>query len=98
MLEKLLTVAATLPKDASAAALVGRVDRPGLGPSVVRVNPDATVTDITAAFPTVSSLCNHADPAAELRSAQGEEIGGLAGRAGGGQEQHPRGAQGRIHG
>ncbi len=78
MIEQLLTVAATLPKDASKAALVGRVDRPGLGPSVVRVNADATVTDITAAFPTVSALCNEANPAAALRAAQGEEIGGLA--------------------
>jgi len=77
MLEKLLTVSATLPKDASVAALVGRVDRPGLGPSVVRVNPDATLTDITAAFPTVSRVCNQPDPAAALRSAKGEDIGGL---------------------
>jgi fumarylacetoacetate (FAA) hydrolase family protein len=78
MLEKLLTVSITLPKDAAGAALVGRVDRPGLGPSVVRVNPDATLTDITAAFPTVSGLCNEPDPAASLRAAEGEEIGGLA--------------------
>ena len=63
MMEKLLTVAATLPKDASRAALVGRVNRPGLGPSVVRVNPDTTLTDITAAFPTVSRLCNEPNPA-----------------------------------
>ena len=78
MLEKLLTVRKTLPNDAAAAALVGRVDRPGLGPSVVRVNPDATVTDITAAFPTVSQLCNQPDPAAALRAAEGEDIGPLA--------------------
>lgn len=78
MLEKLLTVPATLPKDASRAALVGRVNRPGLGPSVVRVNPDASLTDITAAFPSVSKLCNESDPAAALRSAPGEAIGPLA--------------------
>ena len=78
MLEKLLTVSITLPKDAAGAALVGRVDRPGLGPSVVRVNPDATLTDITAAFPTVSGLCNEPDPAASLRADEGEEIGVLA--------------------
>ena len=77
MMEKLLTVAATLPKDASRAALVGRVNRPGLGPSVVRVNADATLTDITAAFPTVSRLCNEPNPAVSLRSAQGEAIGNL---------------------
>jgi len=78
MLEKLLTVAATLPKDAPRAALVGRVNRPGLGPSVVRVNPDATLTDITVAFPTVSRLCNEPNPATSLRAAQGEAIGTLA--------------------
>ena len=79
MLEKFLTVAATLPKDAAAAALVGRVDRPRLGPSVVRVNPDATLTDITSAFPTVSQLCNQPDPAAALRAAEGmKSIGNLA--------------------
>lgn len=78
MIEKLLTVTATLPKDAPDAALVGRVDRPGLGPSVVRVNPNATLTDITAEFPTVSRLCNQADPAASLRNAHGENIGSLA--------------------
>lgn len=78
MLAKFLTVASTLPKDAAAAALVGRVGRPGLGPSVIRVNPDATVTDITANFPTVSKLCNQPDPAAALRAATGEEIGDLA--------------------
>src|ERR1700727_2552149 len=67
-----------LPKDAPRAALVGRVDRPGLGPSVVRVNADATLTDITAAYPTVSRLCNQPDPAASLRADQGESIGELA--------------------
>jgi fumarylacetoacetate (FAA) hydrolase family protein len=67
-----------LPKDAPRAALVGRVNRPGLGPSVVRVNPDATLTDITAAFPTVSRLCNEPNPAASLRAAQGEAVGTLA--------------------
>lgn len=78
MLKRLLTVAMTLPKDAPAAALVGRVDRPGPGPSVVRVNPDATLTDITPSFPTVSKLCNQRDPAASLREAEGENIGPLA--------------------
>jgi fumarylacetoacetate (FAA) hydrolase family protein len=67
-----------LPQDAPRAALVGRVNRPGLGPSVVRVNPDATLTDITAAFPTVSVLCNEPNPAASLRKAEGENIGPLA--------------------
>ena len=78
MLEKLLTVSSTLPKDAAAAALVGRVDRPGLGPSVVRVNSDATLTDITATFPTVSTLCEQSDPGAALRAAEGENLGALS--------------------
>jgi fumarylacetoacetate (FAA) hydrolase family protein len=78
MLEKFLTVSKTLPKDATAAALVGRVDRPGLGSSVVRVNPDATMTDITVAFPTVSLLCNQSEPDVALRLAVGENIGNLA--------------------
>jgi fumarylacetoacetate (FAA) hydrolase family protein len=77
MIEKFLTVEATLPKDSPDAALVGRVDRPGLGPSVVRVNPNATLTDITSEFPTVSRLCNQSDPAASLRNARGENIGDL---------------------
>src|SRR4051812_15511914 len=78
MIEKFLTVESTLPKDAAVAALVGRVDRPGLGPSVVRVNSNQTLTDITAAFPTVSRLCAEADPAGALRAAKGEDIGPLA--------------------
>src|ERR1019366_5335046 len=78
MIKKLLTVEATLPKDGARAALAGRIDRPGLGASVVRVNSDATLTDITATYPTVSTLCNQPDPAASLRAAAGENIGGLA--------------------
>ena len=35
-------------------------------------------TDITAAFPTVSLLCEQTDPAASLRAAKGEDIGDLA--------------------
>ncbi len=77
MIEKLLNASATLPKDAARAALVGRVNRPGLGPSVVRVNADASLTDITETFCTVSKLCNEANPAAALRAAQGENLGPL---------------------
>jgi fumarylacetoacetate (FAA) hydrolase family protein len=67
-----------LPKDWKAAALVGRILRPGLGASVVRVNGDGTATDITVAFPTVSKLCGEPDPAASLRSVAGENLGELA--------------------
>lgn len=77
MIDRQLTLAKTLPKDAPAAALVGRIDRPGLGPSVVRVNPDATLTDLTHTYATVSRLCNEPNPATALRAATGEEIGPL---------------------
>lgn len=66
-----------LPKDCGVAALVGRMLRPGIGPSVIRVNGDATVTDITAAFPTVSKLCDAPEPAASLRASAGEDLGAL---------------------
>lgn len=68
--------ATTLPADGTGGALVGRVWRPGLGPSVVAVREDG-LHDITAAFPTVRDLCETPDPAARLRAARGERIAGL---------------------
>ena len=67
-----------LPKDFTAAALVGRMLRPGMGPSVIRINQDTTATDITTAFPTVSKLCDEPDPARSLRAAEGENLGEIA--------------------
>ncbi|MGU3423222.1 fumarylacetoacetate hydrolase, partial [Methylobacterium sp. D54C] len=63
-------------------ALVGRVWRAGVaGPSVVAIRADADgaarIVDVTAAFPPVSDLCEARDPAAALRGAQGEDLGGL---------------------
>ncbi len=67
-----------LPDDATAAALVGRVWRPRVeGPSVVVV-ADGMVRDISAAAATVRDLCEHADPAAFARSAEGEPVATLA--------------------
>jgi fumarylacetoacetate (FAA) hydrolase family protein len=72
-----LSATETLPADESAGALAGRVWRPEFaGPSVVAIRPDG-VFDITAAFPTMRDLCEAADPAASLRAAAGDYVGGL---------------------
>ena len=68
--------ATTLPDDGTEGALVGRVHRPGLGPSVVAVRQDG-VYDVTAAFATVRDLCELDDPAGRLRAAPGERVAGL---------------------
>ena len=66
----------TLPEDAAGATLAGRVWRPRLGPSVVRVDGD-TLVDVTRTFPTVRDLCERPDPAADLAAATGEAVGSL---------------------
>ncbi len=64
-----------LPDDAASAVLAGRIWRPDVGgPSVVAVR-DGALVDVSRAFPTVRDLCEAPDPAAALRSAQGEPIG-----------------------
>jgi fumarylacetoacetate (FAA) hydrolase family protein len=77
-----LTAREILPADGCRGALVGRVWRPDVaGPSVVAIRADADgaarIVDVTAAFPTVSDLCEARDPAAALRGAQGEDLGSL---------------------
>jgi fumarylacetoacetate (FAA) hydrolase family protein len=73
-----LNAGQTLPDDAATAALAGRVWRPDVkGPSVVTLRGD-DVVDITAAFPTMTELCEERDPAAAMRAAEGETIGSLA--------------------
>ncbi|MCO5090288.1 fumarylacetoacetate hydrolase family protein [Bosea sp. (in: a-proteobacteria)] len=73
-----LSVTATLPVDADAAALAGRVWRPDLGGPAVVTPRGGELVDVTARFPTARDLCEAADPAAALRQAPGEAIGTLA--------------------
>jgi fumarylacetoacetate (FAA) hydrolase family protein len=72
-----LNPSSTLPQDGTAGTLVGRVERPGLGPSVVAIRHDG-VFDVTAAFPTTADLFDRPDPAAALATIAGERIGDLA--------------------
>jgi fumarylacetoacetate (FAA) hydrolase family protein len=67
-------VAEILPEDGCAGTLVGRVAT-SAGPSVVAVRADG-VFDITATAPTVSDLCNAADPLA-LARVKGARLGSL---------------------
>jgi fumarylacetoacetate (FAA) hydrolase family protein len=67
----------TLPSDATAGTLVGRVWRPDIGPSVVTVGADG-VFDISRSFPTMRDLCEARDPAAAVASAKADRIGDLA--------------------
>jgi fumarylacetoacetate (FAA) hydrolase family protein len=73
----LMSPAATLPKDATNAALAGRVWRPDVdGPSVVAVR-GGELWDITAAAATMRDLAEMAEPARVVREARGERIGAL---------------------
>lgn len=73
----MLDLSRTLPDDGTRGALVGRVWRPDLGPSVVALR-QGDVYDVTAAFPTVTDLTETANPAAALRAAGGERLADLA--------------------
>jgi len=68
-----LTPASTLPADAEAALLVGRVQVPGMGPVLVRVSADG-VYDISRIAATCSQLLELPDPAGALRSSPGERL------------------------
>jgi fumarylacetoacetate (FAA) hydrolase family protein len=73
-----INVASTLPDDGTAGTLAGRVWRPDRdGPSVVALRGD-DVIDVSRTFPTMSELCEAADPAGALRAAEGERVGSLA--------------------
>lgn len=73
-----LTSSEVLPGDGTRGTLVGRVFLPQAGgPAVVAVRDDG-VFDVTARFPTVSALCEEANPACALRDTRGERIGDLA--------------------
>jgi fumarylacetoacetate (FAA) hydrolase family protein len=72
-----LTPERTLPQDAPAAALLGRIWRPDVaGPAIVTLR-DGMVVDVTRAFPTSRDLCEMPDPAAALRAAPGEPVATL---------------------
>ncbi|MGE0225226.1 MAG: fumarylacetoacetate hydrolase family protein [Acetobacteraceae bacterium] len=65
----------TLPEDAAAAALAGRVWRPDVaGPSVVAIR-DGQAWDISRHAPTMRDLCEAANPSALLRGSAGENLG-----------------------
>ncbi|MFJ3706212.1 MULTISPECIES: fumarylacetoacetate hydrolase family protein [Streptomyces] len=68
--------ATALPDDGTEGVLVGRVWQPGTGPCVVAVR-ESGVHDVTGTFPTVRDLCETPDPAAQLRTADGECLAGL---------------------
>jgi fumarylacetoacetate (FAA) hydrolase family protein len=72
-----MNAADTLPKDADAAVLAGRVWRPEVGgPSVVAVRNGALI-DISRAAATMRDLCESPDPARLAREAAGEPVGKL---------------------
>lgn len=73
-----MTEEVTLPSDGTVGALAGRVWRPDVaGPSVVAIREDG-VYDISRIAPTMRDLCEAEDPAAIVRSGDGERIGALA--------------------
>ncbi len=66
--------AAAIP---SAGTLAGRIWRPDAeGPSVVKI-AGGRLIDISRAFPAMRDLCEEADPAGALSSADGETVGTL---------------------
>ena len=66
-----------LPDDGYAGTLVGRAWRPDVqGPSVVALREQG-VFDISAHFPTMSTLLEQPDPAQAARAAAGERLGAL---------------------
>ena len=73
-----LTPDATLPRDHAAASLAGRVWRPDVGgPAVVVVRFDG-VYDVSEAVPTMTALCEEANPVFTLLTTRGQRLGSLA--------------------
>jgi len=70
------TADSLLPADAAKATLVGRVRLPD-GPAVVVLRGERLV-DITAAYPTMRALTEHADPATAAAAASGIDVGSFA--------------------
>ena len=72
-----MTAKATLPKDAAAGAIAGRVWLPDAeGPAVVAVRADG-VHDISKLAPTMRDLAEGPNPAALVRDGKGQRIGAL---------------------
>lgn len=74
-----ITLAETLPQDAARALLVGRVWLPGDrgGPALVTVR-DGRLVDISTLAPTLAELFDRPDAAAQVRAAQGADLGAVA--------------------
>lgn len=68
-LRERLSVAATLPEDASRALLVGRAFVPAYGGAVLVAVAGGDLVDVSSVAPTSSALCNLPDPAAAIRRA-----------------------------
>ena len=66
-----LTQGRILPVDGLAGTLVGRVWIGGTGPAVVALRPEG-VFDLSAAYPTMSTLLDTTQPAAAARQAAGQ--------------------------
>ena len=62
-----------LPDDGLAGTLVGRVWIGGTGPAVVALRPEG-VFDLSAAYPTMSTLLDTTQPAAAARAAAGQRL------------------------
>src|SRR4051794_18362513 len=72
-----IDIKSTLPTDATAGTLVGRVLRPELGgPSVVALRADGAF-DISRSFATMRDLCEAPGPAASVASVRADRIGDL---------------------
>jgi len=72
-----LDISAALPADAADAVLIGRAHVAGTGPVLVQVRPDG-VFDLSQVAATCSELLELPDPAAAVRAASGDRIGGTA--------------------
>jgi len=74
-----VTLDNTLPKGwDKEGTFVGRVMIPGVGPAIVRLEKNGTLTDITETYSTMSKLCAEADPAAAAWKAEGKSLGKLS--------------------
>jgi len=77
--DSMMSVENTLPKDWKEGTFVGRVWRADVnGPSVVKLDNEGYLVDITTSFPTVSALCEQENPAEAVKAVTGERIGKLS--------------------